>query len=417
MNNKKLYWGLGLLASALLLYWWWQPEDDMNRDITVQAFVGPFEDLVSSSGELLAKNSESIVAPDGLQRHGLYDVKIAKLVPEGTVVDSGDFVAELDKSPLSSKLNETFNELEKAQSQYTQVRLDTTLELREKRNDLQTQEFELKQKRIELEQSKYEPPATIQRIRLDIEKMEQRLAQSRDNYLIKVEQAAAKMREAGANLAQARNRYEELQALQKQFRITAPEQGMVIYYRSWRGTARKEGSTISPWNREVATLPDLSEMQSKTYINEVDIRKVKVGQSVKVSLDAFPEVSLSGSVSSVANVGENRENSDSKVFEVVIDVRESDSTYRPGMTTGNQIVTFREDALLQIPLEAVFSEGEKSFVYLRRLSGVQKQAVVLGRSNESHSAVLSGLEEGDEVFLTEPAGAAEMNFPTNSEAS
>lgn len=416
MKTKTLLWIGAALLAAFFLYWWLRPAESMDRDISTRAFVGSFEDVVSSSGELLALNSEDIVAPDGLQRYGLYDVKIAKLVPEGTVVDSGDFVAELDKSPLSSKLNETFNELEKAKSQFTQVRLDTTLELREKRNELETKEFDLRQKRIEIEQSKYEPPATIQRLKLDLEKMEQGLEQSRENYLIKRKQAAAKIREAAATLSQAQSRFEELQALQKEFRITAPMKGMVIYYRSWRGTPRKEGSTISPWNRSVATLPDLSQMQSKTYINEVDIRKVKVGQSVKITLDAFPEVSLGGTVSSVANVGENRENSDSKVFEVMIEVFESDSSYRPGMTTGNQIRTYHEENLLQIPLEAVFSNEQESFVYLRRGAGIEKQEVRLGRSNDEFSVVLAGLSEGDEIFLTEPIAAQELPVITLAEA-
>ena len=79
---------------------------------------------------------------------------------------------------------------------------------------------------------------------------------------------------------------------------------MVIYKREWGGDKRKVGSEISPFDPVVATLPDLSSMISKTYVNEIDVSKVKVGQRVRLTVDAFPEKSYSGVVTSVANIGE-----------------------------------------------------------------------------------------------------------------
>ena len=54
----------------------------------------------------------------------------------------------------------------------------------------------------------------------------------------------------------------------------------------------------------VATLPNLSKMISKTYINEIDISKVKIGQRVEIGVDAFPEKKFTGEVTEVANIGE-----------------------------------------------------------------------------------------------------------------
>ena len=80
-------------------------------------------------------------------------------------------------------------------------------------------------------------------------------------------------------------------------------------------------------------------MISTTYVNEVDIRKVAKGQHVNIGLDAFPDKKLSGEVISVANVGEQRPNSDAKVFEVKVVIAESDTTLRPAMSTANEIIT------------------------------------------------------------------------------
>ncbi len=64
----------------------------------------------------------------------------------------------------------------------------------------------------------------------------------------------------------------------------------------------------------VALLPDLSKMITKTYVNEIDISKVRVGQPVKISIDAFPDREYNGIVTEVANIGEQRPGSDAKVL-------------------------------------------------------------------------------------------------------
>ncbi len=410
MKKNSLLWiAAGLLAS-LLAWWAFSGEEEINRDITVSSFRANFEDVVSSSGELMAKNSEDIMGPSNMRRYGLYNIKISDLVAEGTYVQKGDFVAELDKTELSGKINELLNELDKAKSQYTQTQLDTTLELRQQRSEIEALAFDIRQKKVEIEQSIYEPPATIQRLKLDLEKLEQSLDQKRSNYIIKQKQSAAKMVEASANLAQTQNKFDALQELEKEFRISAPKQGMVIYKREWGGRKRKTGSTISPWDPGVATLPDLSEMESRTYINEVDIRKVEVGQLVEIGLDAFPEAKLSGIVTEVANMGEDRENSDSKVFEVVIAVNESDSTYRPGMTTSNRIITATLESVVQVPLEAIFSEEGRTFVYKNSGVSIIKQEVMISTSNDEFAVIEAGLAEKEEVYLTEPASAQDAEI-------
>ena len=95
---------------------------------------------------------------------------------------------------------------------------------------------------------------------------------------------------------------------------------MVIYVREWNGKKKGVGSQWNAWDNTVATLPDLSQMESQTYINEVDVRKIAVGQKVAITLDADPTKKLAGTVTQIANVGEQRPNQDSKVFEVKVEV-------------------------------------------------------------------------------------------------
>ena len=63
---------------------------------------------------------------------------------------------------------------------------------------------------------------------------------------------------------------------------------MVVYKRDRRGNKIKAGSSINPFERIVATLPDLSSLLSKIYISEIEIRKVKPGLEVDIELMHFP---------------------------------------------------------------------------------------------------------------------------------
>jgi hypothetical protein len=208
------------------------------------------------------------------------------------------------------------------------------------------------------------------------------------------------MRTNKNNLSDERTRVSDLQTVLSKFIITAPSSGMIIYKRDRMGTKRKVGSSISPWDNVVATLPDMSSMISKTYVNEIDVSKVKSGQHVEIMVDAFPEKSYTGTVTSVANIGEQLPNADAKVFEVQIEVDGSDPILRPSMTTGNKIITKTIDDVTYIPLESVQAGADSiPFVYMKNGN---KQVVVLGESNENNVVIEQGLETGVQIYLSTP---------------
>ncbi len=272
--------------------------DELYADVK----KGDFEISVFVAGELEAKNSVKILGPQQLEGLGIYKVKISDLIAEGTVVKKGEYIGELDKSELASKLKEAYSDVQKFETQLEQTKLDTALQLRQARDELVNQEFTVKEKEITLEQSTYEPPATIKQIEMDLEKTKRSLDQAKKNYLLKRDQMIAKTQEVLVSLQKVRDRYDRLLELEQQFTIMAPETGMLIYYRDWDGNKRVVGSQVHAWNPVVATLPDLANMISKTFVNEVDIRKIKEKQTVQITLDAYPEKKLKGLVNSVANI-------------------------------------------------------------------------------------------------------------------
>lgn len=409
---KRIFIIIGILAvSSLGVYFVWNTGVAPKADVFVKVKKGRFKIAVNNSGEVFAKNSVDILGPDGLRNVQIWQVKIENIIPEGTIVKEGDFVASLDRSELVDKLKNKQSELDKAISQFTQAKLDTTLELREARDNLVNLKFGMQEKKLELQQSKYEPPATIQRAQIEVEKADRAYSQAVENYQLKREKAVAKVQEAAATLAQAQNSVDMMQNLLDKFTVKAPKDGMLIYAREWNGQKKREGATVGAWEPVVATLPDMSVMVSRTYINEVDIRKIKVGQSVEIGLDAFPEKKLTGKVVEVANVGEQKPNSDAKVFEVNIQINERDTLILPSMTTSNLVVAEVLSDVLSVPLESIHSQGDTlSYVFKKESSGIVRQEIFLGKTNENEAQVLEGLKESEIVMLSKPAGGEKLKL-------
>src|SRR5690606_22624898 len=103
-------------------------------------------------------------------------------------------------------------------------------------------------------------------------------------------------------------------------------------------------------------------------------------------------------------------NNDAKVFEVRIVLEGSDTTLRPGMTTGNVIETTRLTDVLFVPIESVDNADGVPFVYRRRGGRVVRQEVVTGAMNDDAVVIEQGLAEGDEVLLVAPADGASLEL-------
>lgn len=408
MSKKTLFIGSGAAILIILIIVFSGRSSENENSILVTAEEGEFIVDIKTSGALEAKNSVKITGPTGLRNYRIWNVTIQDIIDEGTYVKKGQYVARLDPSELTGKIKDSQLEVDQEQSQFTQTKLDTALTMREARDNLINLDYAVREKQLTLDQSQFEPPATIQKAEIEVEKAKRSLQQAKENYEIKRQQNVAKMQEVTANLRKETNELAGLQALASEFMILAPEDGMLIYKKSWDGKSVKEGSQIGAWDPVVATLPDLSKMLSKTYVNEVDIRKVKPGQKVEIGFDAFPDKNLTGEVIKVANVGEQRPNSDAKVFSVEIEVFGSDALLKPGMTTGNRIITKTVEDALFIPLECLHSQND-SITYVFKKSGLNaiKQEVMIGDSNSDNVLILGGLEKGEKLYLSTVAGMEE----------
>ncbi len=393
-----------------------------SKETNVYAEVkeGLFEITVSTSGELLAENSIEVMGPQlgqnnqdrgrgnqgrqsPQQRGGnmrAMDLKIQDIVPEGTIVKAGNYIAQLDRTSYENTLKDELENLNTYKTNLEMKILDTAVTLTNLRDQIKNQKYVVEEAEITLAQSKFEPPATIRKAEMALDRSKRSLEQMKQDYTLKVAQNLSQINREKRYLNNGTRLVEDLQAYLAEFTIKAPTDGMVIYKKERNGAKRKTGSNLNPFDLVIATLPDLSSMISKIYINEIDINKIRNGQKVIINVDAFPKKSFSGNVISIANVGEQLPNSDSKMFEVLVKINGSDPTLRPSMTTGNKIIIKTFDNVVYIPTESVHTGADSiPFVYVKNKT---KQIVVLGESNEKNVIVEQGLKSGTTIFLIPP---------------
>lgn len=387
---------------------------DKSKELFAEAKRGLFEIAVANAGELYAENSIDIEGPEidmGNQRGGrggfgghgrmhAMDFEIQDIITEGTMVEEGDYIAQLDRTEYDNTLRDELESLTELQADLEMKILDTAVTLTDLRDEIKNQQYVVEEAEITLAESKFEPPATIRQAEISLNKAQRNLEQLKKNYTLRKAQALTDIEQLKKDVDDAEANIEALQEFLAKFTIRAPAPGIVIYKENWDGSKRKAGSSVNPFDRVIATLPDLTSMISKTYVSEIDVNKVQTGQKVTITVDALPDKSFTGTVNNVANIGEVLPNSDAKMFEVLIKIDGSDNSLRPSMTTWNKIIIDKMNDVIFIPTECVRTDADGiTYVYTRK---GDKQVVLLGEMNDRNIIVKDGLEQGDVVYLVQP---------------
>ena len=180
--------------------------------------------------------------------------------------------------------------------------------------------------------------------------------------------------------------------------LLAPISGVVA------SVSTQEGETVAAGLNAPTflTIIDLDRLQVDAYVDEVDIGKVKVGQSATFTVDAFPAREFQGKVAAIypeAVIQENVVN-----YDVVIGIIDPyDGLLRPEMTAGVEIFLDSREQVLAVPVRAVKRERGRSIVYLPSEKGPEAREVTVGWKDGQWIELAAGLEEGQSVLLETPA--------------
>lgn len=157
---------------------------------------------------------------------------------------------------------------------------------------------------------------------------------------------------------------------------------------------------------EVLTIADLTEMIINAHINQADVTRLSVGETVEVIVEAVAGLKVTGRVERIAPQATLKNNI--KGFAVRILLKNVDERVRPGMTANIRIPVASADNVLAVPLAAVFTEKNpdtgdpERFVYVTKGESYERRPVQVGVSDFFFAEIQSGVQAGDVVMLEQP---------------
>ncbi len=362
---------------------------------------GDFVNSVTETGELDALNSITIVSPAVSPRFG--SMKIARLVVDGSQVVKGDTLCQFDITEVLKGLDDAAAELEIAQAELrkTETSNESTIqdleaEYEKTRLQHEISKLNLEKATFESEIRKKEIQLELDRAAISLDRARQEIENQKSINREQINKLTLQVRQVETRLQEARNTLNLLT-------ILAPAPGIAIIERNWT-TDEKFQVNDQVWRgNSLLKLPDLSKMQVKTPINEVDIAKVDTMQQARIRLDAFPDSLFTGKVTEIATLARNKErDSKVKVFDVYVLLDKTNQNLMPGMTVSCEIIINKIADTLFVPIEALYHNEEQDFVYLKKGSGFVEQPVTIGPENQDYVIISDGLRVGDQVALINP---------------
>ena len=187
----------------------------------------------------------------------------------------------------------------------------------------------------------------------------------------------------------------------KQLEVTAPYSGLLVYVKDRRGEKPSVGNTVFPGS-PIAEIPNLENLQARLYVLADDAIDLANGQGVDIQLDAFPNKTFSGELSSVAAFPrEIKRGNPIKYYELTASINDQDTTIlKPGRKLSATIRVTQPMDTIAVPLQSIIYEQEQSFVYLQTGNEFSKQPVTTGRKNLYFIEITSGLTLNDAIALS-----------------
>lgn len=367
---------------------------------------GRFEAVLDCKGEINGSKATEIKAPKVLGDRDLriWGLQITDLVQDGKSVKKGDFIMQLDVSTISSGNREERQKMEKEQADLNNARIDSTVKLNEMREEIKNALLDLEYNKIDLEQSVFESEAYQRKAQMTYQKALNNIAKKRRDYQLEQNKLKTRVQRAEENVEISKVKLDKFRQAMRAARITAPEDGIVIIGKNWDGKKFSKDDRVSThmYAPPYATLPDMSEVISETFVKEIDIAKINIGDTVRVTFDAVEELVIMGKIKYIARVGEDHKSYDMKVFKVLIEMERSDERLKPAMTSNNEILLSSSENALFAPLNAVYKSNGTDYVYVSVKGEVSKRTIKTGLENEEFIEIISGLEEGEKILLTPP---------------
>jgi multidrug efflux pump subunit AcrA (membrane-fusion protein) len=350
------------------------------------------------SGELAAVRSVRIGAP-AFRGRGPFAIKM--LAPEGSHVEPGDLLCQIDNSTFVSTLQTENLNLEKAENDLVKKKAEL---------EIQTKDLEIQLGQNKLELDKTQLKAEIEKSLLSLRDWQdyqfayQKAKKEYEKTSKSLELAGKAAREEVALLKLKRDQTAEkivrLNADIAALDIRADRPGTVLYEifppSRWGGEVPRKiqvGDQIF-WGWTILSLPDLKEMEVRAYVSEVDGGLLRPGQRARIVVDSYPGVEFGGTLTYVPELAERLgKASNVRTFTSIVKLDQTNTeTMRPGMSVRVEVLLDEEEGLV-LPRRAVSEENGK--FYIKTPQGARTEIRI--RARNAVWCLVEGLPEGTEV--------------------
>lgn len=399
MNNKLKVWAVLLCCVGALAVSCGKksavhvPEAKVTKGVF---YVDIYEE-----GEIEAVNSINISSPNIPWRFG--NLKISNIVTDGDEVQAGDTVITFDPAEVRKSILDYEDRLVVSNAEMEKMLAQHELQMEELNADYEVTRISHEISRMQLESASHESEIKKREIQLNLEKADISLARAKEQIENRRRIQAEEVKKKRLSIRQDEERLAEAHSTLDKLFVVTPSPGIAIVSRNHSTNSKYQAGDQCWSQQQLIQLPDLSKLKAKVNINEVDISQVTKGLKVQIRPDAFSDSIFTGTVTTVANLAQNKDNkSKIKVFPVEIVIDQSNKNLLPGLTVSCRIIVDEINDVCYVPLEALHVEGDKSYVYKKTVTGYDKVQVQTGPTNSDYVIIESGLDEGDKVALVDP---------------
>jgi len=319
------------------------------------------------------------------------------LADYGDTVKRGQILAQLDKEQILAQVNQQRASLEAAEAAARAAEAD----LERAKVDAEGPDVPLLKRAYERAQGMAKDGVVSASALEDAQKNYELAVNKQQLGKANVVSTAAKLKQAQAQVSQAKAQLEEKEEEYRNSTIVAPLDGMVLSRDVEVGDAVSSILVMGSSATLVMTLGDIHEVYVKGKVDETDIGKVFIGQPARIKVESYKDRTFSGKVTKISPMGVEKDNV--TTFEVRVSIDNSKGELKSQMTANAEIILEEHKNVLMVPEGSlIYDKDRKASVEVPDPSGKdgkKKVAVVVGISNGSKTELVSGLKEGQQVIL------------------